>query len=136
MSSRQSERDTAIIKQAQGCLLEVGVAIKFALFLKVHARDKSISRSGDGRWPEEALLRRTAELTVGYSGAALANLLNEAAILMVLYSAPPFTIYRETPKLDWTSPGSQTESIRRRKWLSYTLQYHGFEVTEEDFVTS
>ncbi len=53
----------------------------------MHARDKSISRSGDTRWPEEALLRRTAELTVGYSGAALANLLNEAAILMVTYSA-------------------------------------------------
>lgn len=97
----------------------------FALFMKVHARDKSISRSGDVRWPEEALLRRTAELTVGYSGAALANLLNEAAILMVILSAPTFIVYYENPKPGWTSPGLQTELIRRAKRISFTLQYHG-----------
>ena len=34
-------------------------------------------------WPEDALLHRIAELTIGYSGAELANLLNEASILMV-----------------------------------------------------
>lgn len=61
----------------------MGQSITSRILVQVHARDKSISRSGDARWPEEALLRRTAELTVGYSGAALANLLNEAAILMV-----------------------------------------------------
>ena len=38
---------------------------------------------GDEVWPEDALLHRTAELTINYSGAELANLLNEAAILMV-----------------------------------------------------
>ena len=42
-------------------------------------------RRGDERWPEDALLHRTAELTIDYSGAGLANLLNEAAILMVLF---------------------------------------------------
>eukprot|EP00884_Botryococcus_braunii_P006727 jgi/Botrbrau1/16055/Bobra.7_2s0029.1 len=51
--------------------------------LQVHARGKPISKAGDGTWESDALLRRAAELTVGYSGAELANLLNEAAILMV-----------------------------------------------------
>ena len=45
---------------------------------QVHARGKPIDRSND-----DAVLRRAAQQTVGYSGAALANLLNEAAILMV-----------------------------------------------------
>ena len=40
-------------------------------------------RGGDEMWPEDALLHQTAELTINYSGAELANLLNEAAILMV-----------------------------------------------------
>ena len=46
--------------------------------LQVHAANKPIDRSND-----DAVLRRVAELAVGYSGAALANLLNEAAILAV-----------------------------------------------------
>ena len=41
-----------------------------------------MSRAGDAVWDSDALLHRTAELTIGYSGAELANLLNEAAILM------------------------------------------------------
>lgn len=39
--------------------------------------------SGDSEFSDNALLRRTASLTVGYSGAELANLLNEAAIVAV-----------------------------------------------------
>jgi hypothetical protein len=48
------------------------------LFLQVHAANKPIDR-GNG----DQVLRRIAELAVGYSGAELANLLNEAAILAV-----------------------------------------------------
>ena len=46
--------------------------------LKVHAKDKPIDHSND-----DALLKQISELTIGYSGAELANLLNEAAILAV-----------------------------------------------------
>ncbi len=44
----------------------------------MHAANKPIDR-GNG----DQVLRRIAELAVGYSGAELANLLNEAAILAV-----------------------------------------------------
>ena len=46
--------------------------------VQVHAANKPIDRSNDDR-----VLHRIAELAVGYSGAELANLLNEAAILAV-----------------------------------------------------
>jgi cell division protease FtsH len=46
--------------------------------LQVHAKGKPIDRSDDDK-----LLTKVAELTIGYSGAELANLLNEAAILAV-----------------------------------------------------
>lgn len=46
--------------------------------LQVHAKGKPIDRSDDDK-----LLGKVAELTIGYSGAELANLLNEAAILAV-----------------------------------------------------
>ncbi len=46
--------------------------------VQVHAANKPIDR-GNG----DQVLRRIAELAVGYSGAELANLLNEAAILAV-----------------------------------------------------
>ena len=46
--------------------------------LQVHAKGKPIDRSGDDK-----LLSKVADLTIGYSGAELANLLNEAAILAV-----------------------------------------------------
>ena len=49
----------------------------------MHAEGKPVSRAGDAVWDSDAVLHRTAELTIGYSGAELANLLNEAAILMV-----------------------------------------------------
>ena len=51
--------------------------------LKVHARPLNVTSTGDSRWDEDALLNRTAELTDGYSGASLAALMNEAAILSV-----------------------------------------------------
>ena len=46
--------------------------------MQVHAANKPIDRGND-----DAVLQRVAELAVGYSGAELANLLNEAAILAV-----------------------------------------------------
>lgn len=46
--------------------------------LKVHARDKQIPRDND-----DILLRDAARKAAGYSGAELANMLNEAAILQV-----------------------------------------------------
>ena len=54
--------------------------------LQVHAANKPIDRSNN-----DAVLRRVAELAVGYSGAELANLLNEGAILAV--STPPHPGY-------------------------------------------
>jgi len=51
--------------------------------LQVHARNLNIDRSGDGKWEEDAFLHRVADLTTGFSGAEIANLLNEAAILSV-----------------------------------------------------
>jgi len=51
--------------------------------LQVHARKLKINRDGDAKWPEDAFLHRVADLTTGFSGAELANLLNEAAILSV-----------------------------------------------------
>ena len=50
---------------------------------QVHAKDKPIPREGNAVWESDALLHRTAELTIGMAGADLANLLNEASILMV-----------------------------------------------------
>ena len=50
--------------------------------LKVHARDKQIPRGDD-----DAVLRDAALKAAGYSGAELANMLNEAAILQVRCTA-------------------------------------------------
>jgi cell division protease FtsH len=52
--------------------------------LAVHARGKQIPRDND-----DALLREAAKKAVGYSGAELANMLNEAAILQVPPMFPP-----------------------------------------------
>lgn len=50
----------------------------------MHAKDKPIPRGAKSeRYEEDAVLRETARITLGYSGADLANLLNEAAILSV-----------------------------------------------------
>eukprot|EP00889_Picochlorum_renovo_P004218 jgi/Picre1/31248/NNA_006602.t1 len=51
--------------------------------LEVHAKGKPIDRSDDN-----AMLEKVADLTIGYSGAELANLLNEAAILAVRKDSP------------------------------------------------
>lgn len=51
--------------------------------VQVHAEGKSLDRSGDAEYETDALLSRTAAITIGYSGAELENLLNEAAILTV-----------------------------------------------------
>ncbi|KAG7666975.1 hypothetical protein KSW81_000723 [Nannochloris sp. 'desiccata'] len=55
--------------------------------LQVHAKDKPIDRSN-----EDALLKQVADLAIGYSGAELANLLNEAAILAVRRDSPTIDI--------------------------------------------
>ena len=60
-----------------------------ARLAQVHAKGKPIPRGGDEVWESDALLHRVAELTIGYAGADLANLLNEAAILMVGAPFPP-----------------------------------------------
>lgn len=49
-----------------------------AAALQVHARGKQIPRDDD-----DAFLKEVALQTTGFSGAALANLMNEAAILQV-----------------------------------------------------
>jgi cell division protease FtsH len=46
--------------------------------MQVHAKNKPIDRSND-----DAVLRTISELAIGFSGAELANLLNEGAILAV-----------------------------------------------------
>lgn len=66
--------------------------------LRVHAKDKPIDRSND-----DALLRQIADLTIGYSGAELANLLNEAAILAVR---------RDTPSIDLGILKEAMEKVR------------------------
>lgn len=55
--------------------------------VQVHAKGKAIPHEGDAVWESDALLHRVAELTIGMAGADLANLLNEAAILMVSCNA-------------------------------------------------
>lgn len=58
-------------------------------------RGKILPRGLDSvsdEFPEDALLRTTAMLTVGYSGADLANLLNEAGILAVRRNKPIVTM--------------------------------------------
>ena len=51
--------------------------------LQVHARNLNIDRGGDDKYESDAFLHRVADLTTGFSGAELANVLNEAAILSV-----------------------------------------------------
>lgn len=57
----------------------------------MHAKNKPIPHDND-----DALLRTVADLTIGYSGAELANLLNEAAILAVGVATPPSAAQRTT----------------------------------------
>ena len=51
--------------------------------VQVHAANRPIPRGGGQGQGADALLHQVAERTIGYSGADLANLLNEASILSV-----------------------------------------------------
>ena len=73
----------------------------------MHAKDKPIPREGDSVWESDALLHRVGELTIGYAGADLANLLNEAAILMVhsiAYNAQAWLSFPTSMILNRTLP--------------------------------
>lgn len=59
---------------------------------QVHAANKNIPRTDD-----DALLRQVAKLSIGYSGAELANLLNEAAIISVSALHPDRTLFYHVP---------------------------------------
>lgn len=85
--------------------------------MQVHARDKPIPREGDSAYSEDALLQRTAQLTIGYSGAELANLLNEAAILMVISARfPGFHLLTNSDSFD---AANQFEPVRElRKFVN------------------
>lgn len=65
--------------------------------LEVHVREKQVPRGQD-----DAFLREVARKAVGYSGAELANLLNEAAILQVR-SCPTYAVFVGLP-CDRTDP--------------------------------
>lgn len=53
--------------------------------LRVHARGKNVGEPGraEGEGSQAHLLKRMSQLTPGFSGAELANLMNEAAIVSV-----------------------------------------------------
>ena len=66
----------------------------------MHARNKPLDRSND-----DALLRQIADLAIGYSGAELANLMNEAAILAVSFDCYAFRWFL----LQWCCAGQPAE---------------------------
>ena len=81
--------------------------------LRVHAAGKPLDRSGDDVVEAatgeraDALLWRAAQKTKGWSGAELANLLNEAAILMVRHDRDSIdwaTLAEALEKRDLTAP--------------------------------
>ncbi|DBB13646.1 TPA: hypothetical protein ACH3X3_000668 [Trebouxia sp. C0006] len=79
--------DSGTAEREQGLLQLLCELDGFKRNDKVHAANKPIDR-GNG----DQVLRRIAELAVGYSGAELANLLNEAAILAVREEAPQISL--------------------------------------------
>lgn len=82
--------------------------------LKVHARNKKLS--------QEVLLETVAKRTPGFSGADLANLLNEAAILTARYSEKETTMKRVNEALDKVTGGIQApplEETRSKRLLAY-----------------
>nr|YP_009550567.1 cell division protein FTSH [Eustigmatophyceae sp. Chic 10/23 P-6w]QAA11504.1 cell division protein FTSH [Eustigmatophyceae sp. Chic 10/23 P-6w] len=82
--------------------------------LKVHARNKKLSK--------EVLLETVAKRTPGFSGADLANLLNEAAILTARYSEKETTMKRVNEALDKVTGGIQApplEETRSKRLLAY-----------------
>ena len=78
---------TGICKVCLSCVVQWRLTLDLA---QVHAKDKPIPRGGNAVWESDALLHRVAELTIGMAGADLANLLNEASILMVRPPAAPW----------------------------------------------
>ena len=74
--------------------------------LQVHAAGKPVDRSGGGGRDADALLWRVARKTGGWSGAELANLMNEAAILMVRH---------DKDEIDWPI---LAEAIDKRDMLA------------------
>lgn len=82
--------------------------------LKVHARNKKLSK--------EVLLETVARRTAGFSGADLANLLNEAAILTARYSEKETNMQRVNEALDKVTGGIQAprlEETRSKRLLAY-----------------
>ena len=63
--------------------LKVGGALTTCAVSQVHAANRPIPREGGTGHEADALLHQVADRTIGYSGADLANLLNEASILSV-----------------------------------------------------
>ena len=92
--------------------------------MQVHAANKPIDRGNDDK-----VLHRVAELAVGYSGAELANLLNESAILAV--SQPKAFICTGFNIACWTLPfifvmpaSSASASIGSTDCLGVLSWYH------------
>jgi AAA+ lid domain len=80
---------------------------------QVHARGKPIPRGGSDEYEDDALLSKVAELTIGYSGAELANLLNEAAILTVRCRGVwPFSRAKEGPLSPLAFRGGNVQTDR------------------------
>ena len=79
---------TVLQLQVQQPLDPVSLAAELtqAMLLQVHAANRPIPREGGQGYESDALLHAVAERTIGYSGADLANLLNEASILSVSFN--------------------------------------------------
>lgn len=77
----------------------------------MHARNKPLDRCGNEEHEEDALLHKVADLTIGYSGAELANLLNESAILAVRFSS---TVLLCTLNLRSVCSGAQLAQLLNR----------------------
>ena len=94
-TNRKEVLDAALLRSGRfDRVLRMGLPTMAERFdvLTVHAAGKTLPRGADSvseEFPEgDALLRTAAMLTEGYSGADLANLLNEAAILSVRRNKP------------------------------------------------
>ena len=77
----------------------------------MHAEGKPIPHGGGQGYAEEALLHQTAERTVGYSGAELAGLLNEASILAVRLAPPDYRTHMHSRM--WASCKWQAQTAKR-----------------------
>ena len=94
-TNRKEVLDAALLRSGRfDRVLRMGLPTMAERFdvLSVHAAGKTLPRGADSvseEFPDgDALLRTAAMLTEGYSGADLANLLNEAAILSVRRNKP------------------------------------------------